>query len=102
MSSPAGQMLGLPMVTQSSETISHEVTELIPSATTTRGNGTSIQADEIHVKVHHRFTFKLGGKEVDMNTVLVLFSSAEEGKIVRIQDRPMDQIPDNSILWVSS
>ncbi len=86
-------------MTKSSETLSHEVTSCKRSITT-RGKGSQVEADEIDIKVHHRFTFKLGGMAVDMNSTLVVYSSAAEGKIVRIQDRPMDNIPDNSVLSV--
>lgn len=37
-----------------------------------------------------------------MHSTLVVFSDEQSGKIVRIQDRPMEEIPDNSLLTVSS
>jgi hypothetical protein len=89
------------LVTKSSVTVSHEVTSVIPNSTTTRGNGSTVQVDEIHIKTHQRFEFKLGGKVVDMHTTLIVFSDPKEGKIVRIQDRPMEEIPENSLLTVS-
>lgn len=36
-----------------------------------------------------------------MHSTLVVFSDEDSGKIVRIQDRPMEEIPDNSLLTVS-
>jgi len=94
----AGQFLGLPLVTKSSQTVFHQVTSVQPTTgTTTRGNGSPIHADEIHITTHQRFDFKLVGV-VEMHTVLIVFSDSAEGKIVRIQDRPMGEIPGNSIL----
>lgn len=36
-----------------------------------------------------------------MHSTLVVFSDEDSGKIVRIQDRPMEEIPDNSLITVS-
>jgi hypothetical protein len=94
----------LPTICRSATTLSHEVISLSPT-TTTDGTGASMKADEIAVKFKHVFEFKLplpkGGRQVEMNTTLLIFSSEEKGKIVRLQDRPDDQIPDNAVLSVS-
>ena len=56
------------------------------------------------MRFKHVFEFKLplprGGREVEVNTTLVIFSSEETGKIVRLQDRPDEDIPDNAVLAV--
>ena len=74
-------------------------------STTTDGTDASLAADEILVPIKHVFEFKLplpkGGREFEMNTTLVIFSSPELGKIVRLQDRPDEDIPDNAFLSVS-
>ena len=38
-----------------------------------------------------------------MNSTIIIFANPEEdgGRIVRIQDRPVDQIPENSFIKVS-
>ena len=38
---------------------------------------------------------------MNIDTTLVIFSSAQEGKIVRLQDRPADELSDNSLIKVS-
>ncbi|KAJ9097857.1 hypothetical protein QFC19_006649 [Naganishia cerealis] len=117
----AGQFLGLPIVTTKSETISHEITAVKPvsgaqvhnpsppsitstpststePATLSPSSASSQKVSEIDIKVHHRFTFKPLGNAVNMHSTLVVFSDEESGKIVRIQDRPMEEIPDNSLI----
>lgn len=90
----AGQFLGLPIVTKSSTTVSH----LVESATAPTPPAT---AYELHVKIHQCFVFKPLGTEVNMKSTLVIFSDEAKGKITRLQDRPMEEIPDNSLLYVS-
>lgn len=96
----AGQFLGLPLVTSSSKTLSHSVISNEPTQTTI-GTGSSIPANEIKILFKHSFTFKGVPKEVVVDTTLVVFDSEEQGKIVRIQDRPMEEIPGNSLITVS-
>ena len=99
----AGQLLHIPTICQSARTLAYEVISCSP-ATTTDGTGTRLDAHEILVKFKHVFEFKLplpkGGREVEINTTLVIFSSEEAGKIVRLQDRPDEKIPDNAVLYV--
>lgn len=95
----AGQFLGLPLVTSSSKTLSHSIVSNTPSQTTI-GTGSSIPANEIQIRFKHSFIFKGIPKDIVMDSTLVVFDSEEEGKIVRIQDRPMEQIPDNSLITV--
>lgn len=61
--------------------------------------------NEIAVRVKHEFEFKAplpkGGRTLEMNTTLLIYSSEQEGKIVRLQDRPLENIPDNSFITVS-
>ncbi|KAJ9091433.1 hypothetical protein QFC21_007223 [Naganishia friedmannii] len=100
----AGQFLGLPIVTTKSETISHEIiavkpataAQVQPDATTI--TSTSSKISEIDVKVHQKFSFKPLGNVVNMHSTLVVFSDEESGKILRIQDRPMEEIPENSLI----
>lgn len=68
-----------------------------PSALSTTGT-----LSEIDIKVHQRFTFKPLGNVVNMHSTLVVFSDEASGKIMRIQDRPMEEIPDNSLITVRS
>ena len=98
----AGQFLGLPIVTKESITLYDEVVSLTPGVSTTRGNNVPTKADQINIRFTHRFIFKLGGKQVDMNSTLIVFSDEKEGKIIRLQDRPMDEIPDNSLINVTA
>ncbi|RSH81419.1 hypothetical protein EHS25_006951 [Saitozyma podzolica] len=81
-----GQLLHLTTICKSARTLSHTVKSVRPTTTV------------------HEFEFKLplpkGGRTFGMNTTLCIFSSAAERKIVRLQDRPMDQIPDNALLSV--
>ncbi|CAD6567863.1 MAG: hypothetical protein TREMPRED_004033 [Tremellales sp. Tagirdzhanova-0007] len=100
----AGQLLHLPTICQSARTLAYEVNSCSPT-TTTDGTGTQLDANEILVRFKHVFEFKLplprGGREVEVNTTLVIFSSEETGKIVRLQDRPDEDIPDNAVLaWI--
>lgn len=95
----AGQFLGLPLVTSSSKTLSHSIVSNTPSQTTI-GTGSSIPANEIQIRFKHSFRFKGIPKDIVMDSTLVVFDSEEKGKIVRIQDRPMEQIPDNSVITV--
>ncbi|KAF7977459.1 hypothetical protein HWV62_3641 [Athelia sp. TMB] len=94
----AGQFLGLPIVTKESITLYAEVVSLTPGASATRGNNVPAKADQIDIRFTHRFIFKFGGKQVDMNSTLIVFSDEKEGKIIRLQDRPMEEIPDNSLI----
>jgi hypothetical protein len=97
---PAGQLLGLPIVTKSATTLSHTVTSVTPS-TCQDGADKTVEADKIDVDFRHQFEFKLGGKVVEMHSTLIIWSSAAEGKIVRLQDRPMGEISDNGLITVS-
>jgi hypothetical protein len=100
-----GQLLHLTTICKSARTLSHTVKSVNPT-TTVVGDDRRVEADEIDVEIQHEFEFKLplpkGGRTFGMNTTLCIFSSAAERKIVRLQDRPMDQIPDNALLSVSS
>ena len=116
--------MGLPLVTTKSETISHEVIAVKPVSETavqnphppaitstpstsaepaslTASSPSSKTISEIDVKVHHRFSFKPLGTTVNMHSTLVIFSDEASGLIVRIQDRPMEAIPSNSLITVS-
>ncbi|KAK4688561.1 hypothetical protein P7C73_g1536, partial [Tremellales sp. Uapishka_1] len=97
----AGQLLGLPVVTKSSTTLSYLVDSIKPSSCED-GTGASVPSDEISVDFKHRFEFKLGGKEVTMHSTLLIWSSKEVGKIIRLQDRPLSDIPDYSILTMNA
>ncbi|KAI5448816.1 hypothetical protein NCC49_006348 [Naganishia albida] len=117
----AGQFLGLPLVTTKSETISHEIIAVKPvsaaavqnsnhpsitstpsttaePAALTASSSSSRSISEIDIKVHQRFHFKPLGNAVNMHSTLVVFSDEDSGKIVRIQDRPMEEISDNSLI----
>jgi len=82
-----GQFYGLPKVTKESITRSHCV------------NSVS-QEGKIEMDLHQVFVFKLGGKEVDMKTTIIIYSDEKSGKITRLQDRPMENIPDNSFIYM--
>jgi hypothetical protein len=58
---------------------------------------------QIDMDIQHRFVFKPLGNQVEMNSTIIIFANPEEegGRIVRIQDRPVDQIPENSFIKVS-
>jgi len=79
-----GQFFGLPVVTKESVTEHHEVTKV-------NSDG------QMDVELHQRFTFKPAGT-FTMKTVIMIWSDATSGKITRLQDRPMDQIPSNSLI----
>ena len=57
---------------------------------------------QIDMEIQHRFVFKPLGNQVEMNSTIIIFANPEEegGRIVRIQDRPVDQIPENSFIKV--
>lgn len=62
----------------------------------------------MNVDIKHRFEFKPLGNKVGMNSTLLIFAlpgkeaeGGAKGKIVRIQDRPVDDIPENSLITVS-
>lgn len=123
----AGQLLGLPVVCKSSETIRHEVVSVKPlsdpdvikeliGGASQDSNATpnhiepsslmnsAIAANTSRIKMsfEHKFTFKPAGS-VTMNTHLIIFSENAEqgsGKIRRLQDRPMENIPGNSLIHV--
>lgn len=99
----AGQMVNLPTVVKSTETLNLKLIS-VTSTPTEDGRGKKMQADEIKAEFKHRFEFRLplpkGAREVTMNTTLFVYSTGEG--IVRLADRPQDQIPDNSLLSVSS
>ncbi|KZT50590.1 hypothetical protein CALCODRAFT_504557 [Calocera cornea HHB12733] len=80
-----GQFYGLPKVTKESITRSHLVKSVSPEG-------------KIEMDLHQLFVFKAGGKEVDMKTTVIICSDATTGKITRLQDRPMEDIPDNSFI----
>lgn len=105
----AGQFLGLPVVCQSSSTISHQVTQLHTPPTETSSSSTYPiptstypKMYQIDMEIQHRFVFKPLGNQVEMNSTIIIFANPEEegGRIVRIQDRPVDQIPENSFIKV--
>jgi hypothetical protein len=91
------------MVLSSTSTESYTVLSLTPSTTRT-GSRENVQSDEIAVDFKHTFTFKAplpkAAKSITIHTTLLIWSSEAEGKIVRLQDRPKDDISDNSILSV--
>ena len=95
--------MNVPTVTRSATTLSYTVKSVTPT-TTTDGTGKQVKADEILVPFKHLFEAKLplpkGGRTFELNTTLVIYSSAEQGKIVRIQDRPDENLPDNAFLNV--
>ncbi|ORY35397.1 hypothetical protein BCR39DRAFT_585037 [Naematelia encephala] len=99
-----GQLLHLPTICTSATTNSHLITSLNP-ITTTSGSGRSVPTTEIAIKVDHTFVFKaplpVSARSITMNTTLLVYSDEQEGKIVRLQDRPMEQIPENALLsWI--
>jgi hypothetical protein len=104
LSLSAGQLLHLPTICKSARTLSHTVASVRP-VITTADTDRQVAADEIDLDINHAFEFKVplpkGARTFEMNTTLCIFSSKEEGKIVRLQDRPMRQIPDNALLSVS-
>lgn len=93
----AGQLLNLPMLVKSTETHKAIVTAVSPS--TAQTGSREVTADEILVDFEHTFVFKALPKGVTMRTTLVIYSAGD--KIVRLQDRPDDKIPDNALLSVS-
>jgi hypothetical protein len=114
----AGQFLGLPVVCKSSETISHTLTSIHSPPTETSSKAThDIPTPstpgykglyQMNVDIKHRFEFKPLGNKVEMNSTLLIFAlpgqeeeGGAKGKIVRIQDRPVDDIPENSLITVS-
>ena len=115
----AGQFLGLPVVCKSSETISHTLTSIHSPPTETSSKATHAIPTpntpgyeglyQMSVDIKHRFEFKPLGNKVEMNSTLLIFAlpgkegeGGAKGKIVRIQDRPVDDIPENSLITVSS
>ena len=58
---------------------------------------------QIDMDIEHRFVFKPLGNKVDMKSTILIFANPKDegGRIVRIQDRPVDQIPENSFINVS-
>ena len=114
----AGQFLGLPVVCKSSETISHILTSIHSPPTETSSKATHAIPTpntpgyeglyQMSVDIKHRFEFKPLGNKVEMNSILLIFAlpgkegeGGAKGKIVRIQDRPVDDIPENSLITVS-
>lgn len=99
-----GQLIHIPTVTSDYNTEHYQVTSCTPSETTT-GSKRTVKADEILVDFKHNLIFKAplpeSAKTMHLDTTLVIFSSAEEGKIVRLQDRPREELGDNSIINVS-
>ncbi|KAL7423502.1 hypothetical protein Q5752_001082 [Cryptotrichosporon argae] len=90
----AGQLLGIPLVTLSTETISHSVTSASP-VTTTDGAGASHAATRILLKLAHDLHFKPAGT-MKLRTTVVIDST--DAGIVRFSDRPEEEISDNSFL----
>lgn len=122
----AGQLLGLPVVCKSSDTIRHEVIsvkrlsdpEVIEELSqvslgsseakhvepaSLMNSAVAANTSRIEMAFEHKFTFKPAGS-VTMNTHLIVFSESEEGsgQIRRLQDRPMEKIPENSLIHVSA
>lgn len=91
------------MVLSETNTESYTVLSVTPSTTTT-GSRQDVPADEIAIDFNHTFTFKAplpkAAKSITIHTTLLIWSSEKEGKIVRLQDRPKDDISDNSFLSV--
>jgi hypothetical protein len=58
---------------------------------------------QLDLEVKHKFVFKPLGNEVVMNSTIQIWANPEEegGRIVRIQDRPVQEIPENSLITVS-
>ncbi len=100
----SGQLLHLPDVCSSATTKEQEVVSNLPTTTST-GSRENVPVNEIAVRVKHEFQFKAplpkGGRTLEMNTTLLIYSSEQERKIVRLQDRPLENIPDNSFITVS-
>lgn len=72
--------------------------------TTNTGSRQNVTANEIAVDFKHTFVVKAplpkAAKSVNIHTTLMIWSSEEEGRIVRLQDRPDDDITDNSLISV--
>lgn len=95
-------MVNLPTVVKSTET--HKVDlRSITRMTTTDGADEELEADELKVDFKHTFEFRSplpkGASSVTMDTTLFIYST-EQG-IVRLSDRPQDNIPGNALLSVS-
>lgn len=106
----AGQFLGLPVVCQSTTTLSHQIThlhtpptEISSSSTYPIPTSSYPKMYQIDMSIEHRFVFKPLGTKVDMKSTILIFANPKEegGRIVRIQDRPTEQIPENSFINVS-
>ncbi|WVQ73028.1 hypothetical protein IAR50_002591 [Cryptococcus sp. DSM 104548] len=103
-----GQLLHLPTVLSSGVTHSYTVSQITSNTPTTDGTGRTVSTDLISVPIKHSFEFKIPLlpsklKSVTMNSTLEIYSSQVEegGKIVRLQDRPKENIPDNALLnWM--
>ncbi|ODN81530.1 hypothetical protein L202_01950 [Cryptococcus amylolentus CBS 6039] len=103
-----GQLLHLPTVLSSTTTRSYTVSQIIPNTSTTDGTGRTLSTDLISIPIKHIFEFKVPLlpsklKSVTMDSTLEIYSSkdAEGGKIVRLQDRPKENIPDFALLnWM--
>ena len=91
--------MNIPTTTKGYETEFYQVTSSSPAQTET-GSGRAVQADELNVRFKHKLHFVPTGT-MNIDTTLVIFSSAQEGKIVRLQDRPADELSDNSLIKVS-
>lgn len=96
-------MVNLPTVVKSTETLALKLISITPDTTTKDGQDRDISpVDEIKADFKHRFEFRspLPSKasQVTMNTTLFIYSS--DRGIVRLSDRPQDQIPDNAVLSV--
>jgi len=102
----AGQLLNIPTICNSSTIETYQVTSCSLSSTTD-GKGTKLEADEIRVPIKFILDFKIplvpeGARRVPIDTTLVIFSSKEFGRIVRLQDRPDDNLPNNAFMSVCS
>ena len=91
------------MVINRAHTESYTILSVKPSTTST-GSRDNVSADEIAVDFKHTFEFKAPlpkvAKTITIHTTLMIWSNEQEGKIVRLQDRPDDDISDNSLLSV--
>lgn len=103
----AGQFLGLPLVTSSSQTLSHQVLSVSSPPDPTQASSSTYplptpldKITQITFSLNHKFVFKPLGNSVTMDSTIYVFSDNETGKIRRIQDRPVQEITENSIITV--
>lgn len=95
-------MVNLPTVVKRTETLNLKLLSITPTSTED-GSGKEVSADEIKADFKHRFEFRSplpkSASQVTMDTTLFIYST--DRGIVRLADRPQDNIPDNSVLSVS-